>query len=56
MTTYQVTTPLAAQRYFEQSFVGDVAAFLVALGRKAREFAALVSHYTRLAQAAEAHR
>lgn len=53
MTTYQVTTPAAAQRYFEQSFVGDVAAMLATLGRKAHEFTALVSHYTRLAHAAE---
>ena len=56
MTTYQIKTPAAAQRYFEQSFVGDVAAFIAVLGRRLREFAGVVMRYTRLAHAADPRR
>jgi hypothetical protein len=56
MTTYQVTSPALAERYFEQSFVGDVAAFVVLLARKLRRFAGVVSHYAGLAREAEARR
>ncbi|HET9748160.1 MAG TPA: hypothetical protein VFS06_02555, partial [Casimicrobiaceae bacterium] len=56
MSTYEVTSPALAERYFEQSFVGDVAAFIVATARKIREFAGVVSHYARLARQADARR
>lgn len=56
MTTYQVTSPALAERYFEQSFVGDVAAFVVALARRLRQFVRVVSHYATLARVAEARR
>ena len=56
MTTYEVTSPKLAERYFEQSLVGDVSAFIVATARKVREFAGVVSHYARLAQRADARR
>ena len=56
MTTYQIDSPAAAERFFEQSFVGDVAAFLVAAARKLRESGAVVARYARLAHAAEARR
>lgn len=56
MTTYQITSPRLAERYFEQSFVGDVAVFIAAAARKVREFAGVVSHYARLAQQADARR
>ena len=56
MTTYQIDSPAAAERFFEQSFVGDVAAFLVALARKLRELGDVVARHARLAHAAEARR
>jgi hypothetical protein len=56
MTTYEVTSPKLAERYFEQSLVGDVSAFIVATARKVREFAGVVGHYTRLAQRADTRR
>jgi hypothetical protein len=34
MRTYEISSPRAAERYFDDSFVGDVAAFLSALGRR----------------------
>jgi hypothetical protein len=56
MTTYEITSPAAAERYFDQSFVGDVAAFITATARKVRTFAGVVSHATKLAHEAEARR
>ena len=56
MTTYEVTSPALAERYFEQSLVGDVAAAIVATARKVRQFARVVSHYARLAHEAVAPR
>ena len=56
MTTYEIRSPAAAQRFFEQSYVGDVAAFIAALARKAKAFAGVVSRYATLAHAAEARR
>jgi hypothetical protein len=56
MTTYEVTSPALAERYFDQSFVGDVAAFIAAIARKIRAFAHVLGHYTRLAHEAEARR
>jgi hypothetical protein len=56
MTTYEIRSPAAAQRYFDQSFVGDVAAFAATIGRALRAFGGVVAHYTKLAHAAEARR
>jgi hypothetical protein len=56
MSTYEITSPAAAERYFDQSFVGDVATFIAAIARRMRAFAAVVSRYTALAHEAEARR
>jgi hypothetical protein len=56
MSTYEIATPAAAERYFEQTYVGDVAAFIVAIARKLRAFTGVVSHHAKLAHEAEARR
>lgn len=53
MTTSEIRTPAQAERFFDESFVGDIVALIAALAREARRFARVVSHYTKLARAAE---
>ena len=56
MTTYEINSPAAAERYFDQSFVGDMAAFIAAIARKVRTFTGVVSEAGKLAHEAEARR